>query len=331
MSYHFILKKFHFAKNVRFHFDHLILIQKRDGIFYIPCIKELEILLPSHSSKQNIISFKEGMRSLLTISDPLKITFCESFNLVGPEKKVKLSILNSKGDYLTTDLDHFINETPFNKNINLINQSSIPSEKRTEFYFEPSFLSYQGMIVSSLLEKVKPYLTEHRFKHSVSVATLCYKIAYNNRFDHPERAYIAGLLHDIGKKLDVNTSKQLMKKEFSDFLSYPDWSLHQFVGCVLSKRDFRINDSEILDAICFHCTGKAKMCSIGEILYSADKIDPLRGWNSGNFIEICLRDYHLGFLETLKANKKFLKEKMGNDEIDCELSRNCYRYYLGEE
>jgi putative nucleotidyltransferase with HDIG domain len=70
--------------------------------------------------------------------------------------------------------------------------------------------SYQGMrlasendrlytrIIKSLvmaLEARDPYTKGH----SISVALLCQKLATNLGMEHPNRAYLAGLLHDVGK------------------------------------------------------------------------------------------------------------------------------------
>ena len=180
------------------------------------------------------------------------------------------------------------------------------------------------------VSNVEPYLSSHRLLHSESVALLSYRIAKSNQLKDPGRFYIAGLLHDIGKRVDIDASKTMMENDFKGYLSYPSWSYHQFVGSLLAKNDFHIKDKEILDAICYHCTGKANMSAIGEVLYSADKIDPLRGWDSSSLVKTCLENYHEGFLKTLKANRIFLKEKMGNED-DNQLSKDCYHYYLKEE
>ncbi len=178
------------------------------------------------------------------------------------------------------------------------------------------------------IDKVASFLSDKRLAHSESVATLCYSIAISNQFDNPGKAYIAGLLHDIGKYVDSRQAISLMKRRYDEFLSYPEWAYHQFVGAVLAKKEFHIEDKEIIDAICYHCTGKPAMSPLGEILYSADKIDPLRGWDSNLYIQECKRNYHKGFLEVLKANRLYLESKTKGHESECPLSSDCYRFYL---
>ncbi len=179
------------------------------------------------------------------------------------------------------------------------------------------------------INKVAGFLSEKRLAHSESVASLCYAIAESNQMDNPGRAYIAGLLHDIGKYVSIEEANSLMKGKYDKFIGYPKWAYHQFVGAILAKKDFAINDEEILDAICYHCTGKPVMNPLGEIVYSADKIDPLRGWNSERYIQECKSNYHKGFLEVLGANRIYLKEKMKGQESECPISEECYKFYLG--
>ena len=60
------------------------------------------------------------------------------------------------------------------------------------------------------IKKIKPYLTEHRLKHSISVANLAYRIALKNQIEGYQKAYTAGLLHDIGKKMPIEEQRKIM-------------------------------------------------------------------------------------------------------------------------
>lgn len=177
-------------------------------------------------------------------------------------------------------------------------------------------------------KQVKRYLNDHRYAHSKSVALLSLDIALSNHLSFYNKVYVAALLHDIGKNVDLDSSRALMKKDYRDYLTYPSWSYHQFVGAIIAKENFLVEDNDELDAICYHCTGKAKMNPIGKIVYTADKIDPLRGWNSSVYIEEAKKDYEKGFVSLLKANRDFLKKKDKEEKIP--LSEECYEYYLKE-
>ncbi len=179
------------------------------------------------------------------------------------------------------------------------------------------------------LKEVAPYLSEKRLKHSESVALLSYEIAISNNLPEPGRAYIAGLLHDIGKYVEEKDALRIMEEEgVEEAKDCPNWAYHQFVGALLARDKFHIKDEEILSAIRYHCSGCGNMTPLGEIIYSADKIDPLRLWDSASYIKECKSDYHQGFIDVLRANREFLHEKMGEEADKCALSEKCYEAYL---
>ena len=106
----------------------------------------------------------------------------------------------------------------------------------------------------------------------------------------------------------------------------PKWSWHQFIGVIVARDQFNIEDNEILESICFHATGRSSMSPLGKIIYSADKIDPLRGYDSSSLIKSCMRNYAVGFVEVLKANKEYLEE---NNKLEKNrLTEDCYKYYI---
>jgi nicotinate-nucleotide adenylyltransferase len=179
------------------------------------------------------------------------------------------------------------------------------------------------------IKTLEEYLTGHREAHSLSVAHLAWAIAKKNMIINPDNAYIAGLLHDLGKHLSNEESDKIMQENYPQYLSYPSWCHHQFTGAYLAKKVFGIQDEAILDAISYHCTGKPHMPPLSKIVYSADKIDPSRGYDSTKMIAKCLANYYVGFLYVLKENRKFLKEQ---GELETTpLSEECFKLYLGEK
>lgn len=177
-------------------------------------------------------------------------------------------------------------------------------------------------------DKIKMFIDEKRLSHSISVANLAYDIALSNHIDNPIRAYQAGLLHDIAKSIAAEEAKTKMKELFPEYADLPRFAYHQFLGSVIAKEEFGFDDEEILDAIMFHATGKAKMTKLGEIIYASDKIEPTRDFDSTDLIRACLKDYHKGFIEVLRANKEYLIEKKGPGGIENTLTLECFDYYL---
>ena len=68
------------------------------------------------------------------------------------------------------------------------------------------------------------------------------------------------------------------------------------------------------------------MSPLSMVVYSADKIEPTRGFDSSELINACLKDFKNGFIEVLKANKQYLTET-GKD-IENRLTSACFRFYL---
>lgn len=178
------------------------------------------------------------------------------------------------------------------------------------------------------VEKLAKMLDEHRLNHSIEVANLALDIAKANRLKNPEKYFIAGLLHDLGKAISGVSDDLLsiMKEYYSEYLSLPAFSYHQFYGEYLAKKYFNIHDKSILNAIKYHCTGNKDMDSLAMVVYASDKIEPTRGFDSTFLISSCLKNYKKGFIDTLIDNKKYLLAH--NKDILNPLTDACFKMYL---
>lgn len=134
------------------------------------------------------------------------------------------------------------------------------------------------------IEKIKNVLqkrlTKKRYLHSLGVQKTAIELAkvYNVS---QKKASIAGLAHDCAKDFDddmlLNYATQF--DILIDGVSkHQIQLLHGFVGAELAKREFGIEDDEILNAIRFHTTGKENMTTIEKIIYLADYIEPNRNF-----------------------------------------------------
>ena len=175
----------------------------------------------------------------------------------------------------------------------------------------------------SYLKRIRPFLSEHRYLHSQSVANLCYQIADKNGL-FKEKFYLSGLFHDLGKNCAKNVARTQMETFFRAYIDLPDYTYHQFIGSLILKSEFNIFDKELNEAILCHCTGKANMSLMDKVLYASDKIDPLRGYDSEFMIKAMLNNIEEGFKLVLKENFIYLKSK---NAIFDRLSKNCYQYY----
>jgi len=180
------------------------------------------------------------------------------------------------------------------------------------------------------IKKIKEYYLPKRYDHIISVANLSYKIARANHIHEYEKAYIAGLLHDIAKSMPLKDQKEIMIKYYKEYLENLAPSVyHQFVSEYIAKKELHITDEIVLDAIKYHTTGKANMPPISKIVYSADKLDPLRGVNNKKLIKACINDYYNGFQMVLQENKKYLTQN--KFDINNSLTESCFDLYLSNK
>lgn len=178
------------------------------------------------------------------------------------------------------------------------------------------------------MKKINQFLSNKRLKHSISVAFLSYDIAKYNKVN-PYKAFQAGLLHDIAKEMDLETSKKIMMNKFPQFCkTIGKWAYHQFIGPIIVEKDFDIHDKIILNSIMYHSTGRKRMTKLDKIIYCADKLDPSRDWDSTLLIEKCKKNINDGFIDVIKDNIKFFKQN--NITYDNKLTLECFKYYLKE-
>lgn len=129
-------------------------------------------------------------------------------------------------------------------------------------------------------EIIKPLLSERRFRHSVNVSKSAMQLAIKYGAD-VEKAEVAGMLHDIMKEKTPEEHEKLVK-EFSirldEFELNAKKLLHAVVGSKYIEKVLGINDSDILNAVRYHTTGRAGMSKLEKIIFIADCISEDRDY-----------------------------------------------------
>ena len=179
---------------------------------------------------------------------------------------------------------------------------------------------YEGMVELNRIESA------HRLNHSKSVAKLAYEIAVSNHLENPNRYFVAGLFHDIGKDIPIEKQRELTKKYFPEYADMQEFAYHQFAGSILVQEMFEIKDEDIVNAIRYHSTGSDNMDLMAKIIYAADKIEPTRGFDSSHYISEMKKDADNGFRIVLQANKDYLESK--HKSVENPLTYKCFNKYL---
>ena len=174
------------------------------------------------------------------------------------------------------------------------------------------------------VERLKSYQTDELFFHSKSVVKRA--VDFNSKhilLQDFDKVFLAALLHDNAKQ-----------RKSLDGLSVPEDSigtpvLHQFLGAEKARRDFGIEDEEILDAIRYHTTAKADMTMLEKLIYTADSLSDDREYEPIPAIRaIAIQDFEKGF----KAILKYTYDKIAARGTGMyPLTEDAYRYYIVED
>lgn len=150
--------------------------------------------------------------------------------------------------------------------------------------------------IKKKLEVVNP----HIYLHSVSTMEEAEKLAVHYNAD-AEKAKIAGLLHDCGKKMTKGE----------------DNLTHANLSAKMARELFNIHDTEILDAIMYHTTGRENMTLLDKIIFISDKIESRRKYDKVDELRIkAYENIDDAIIISLESTVEYVK--MRNLELDHE-------------
>ncbi len=115
-------------------------------------------------------------------------------------------------------------------------------------------------------------LNEKRYYHSLCVADEAKRLAEKIGVD-TQKAYIAGLLHDITKNASEEEHLQIFSQFgiiLNDIEKNTSKLWHAISGAAYIEHILGVCDPEILDAVRYHTTAKADMSPLCLVLYLAD-------------------------------------------------------------
>lgn len=179
--------------------------------------------------------------------------------------------------------------------------------------------------MKELKDKVKDKLGNVRYKHTLKVVETALLLAKTYHIEK-EKVEIAALLHDYAKELSVDEARDLILKWG---LSMEDKSIididlmHGELASILAKKDFEIEDIDILNAIRYHTTGREGMSVLEKIIYLADVIEPTRDFgNLDQIRQMAHKDLDKAVLMAMDSTLKYLIESGSLIHIDTINARN---------
>ena len=178
---------------------------------------------------------------------------------------------------------------------------------------------------------LKEKLPKKRYEHTLGVAYTASSLAMCYGEDIL-KAELAGILHDVAKAKKSFELKDDMKG-YIDPYTDGDYValiadkapqiLHAIYAPYLAKKDYKIEDKDILSAIRWHTTGKKDMTMLEKIVFVADYIEPNRK-KLPDLDRIRILSFH-DISEAVKAIAKSTIEYLGSqgmyiDKFTYELS-----------
>ncbi len=173
----------------------------------------------------------------------------------------------------------------------------------------------EPFFISELDEKIRKKLYQSvdlkRYIHSLLVAEQAKSLALHYGLN-PEKAYTAGLVHDIAKRLSPEEEKYFVEKYRLDPALLTDIAKnyrHSDIGAVVAKEWFDLDD-EICQAIKYHTIPNKKMTDYDKIIFLADKIgrnDLPEEWTP--LKELAYRNLNEAMIMFLTEQKKDLERR----------------------
>lgn len=168
---------------------------------------------------------------------------------------------------------------------------------------------YDKKFIKKINIKLKDTLSEGRYIHSLNVADLAEKYA-SIYGANSKKAYLAGLVHDCAREYSLEKLLLLSKEfgiVFSDIEKNVPVLIHPLVGAEIAKKEFNIDDKEILNAIKIHTTGSCNMSVLDKVVYLADCLEPTKKYKGIEKIrEVALIDLNLATLMAMNSSIEYI-------------------------
>lgn len=127
-------------------------------------------------------------------------------------------------------------------------------------------------------KRIPEMLSPKRLKHTLGVRETAVNLAKHYGEDE-EKAEIASMCHDIFRGKPIDEINALVKHYGLDDIYLNNANLaHGKLAACFMKEEMGIEDSQLLDCVSFHTTGRADMTMNEKIVFIADAIEPGRDY-----------------------------------------------------
>lgn len=148
-----------------------------------------------------------------------------------------------------------------------------------------------------------------RFEHSVRVKDIAVELAIKNNIDI-QKTCTAAIFHDCGKIIDYERLFQFADEYglvLDDYMKKNPELIHASLGARIAQVRYNINDTEVLNAIKYHTTGREDMSMLEKIIYISDYIEPKRSFPGvQNVRDMAFKDINESVIMAMEMTTRFL-------------------------
>ena len=187
-------------------------------------------------------------------------------------------------------------------------------------------MDYIKKKISDYIEK---NLSEKRRIHTEGVRKTAVMLAEKYGED-VDKAEVAALCHDMYRGINIDLLNDYVNQLGLDkkYLDNPNLA-HGKIAAVMIKKEYGIDDQDIINAVSFHTTGRAGMSELEKIIYLADAIEPGRDYQSVNQLrEAVDRGLNEALIMSLERTIEYVRQQGHFLDEDTLKARD---YYLKEE
>lgn len=160
---------------------------------------------------------------------------------------------------------------------------------------------------------LKERLSKKRLVHSLNVADAARRLAETYGEDS-ERAYFAGLVHDICKEEKPGTLKKLILEceDITNIELACEKLWHGPAGSIYIQERLGVADREIIGAVRYHTIGRGGLSRLEEIVYLADLISDDRDFKDVDKMrKLAFSDIERAMLEAVSFSLTSIVKKHG--------------------
>lgn len=165
------------------------------------------------------------------------------------------------------------------------------------------------MNIEQIKADLRQRLSARRFLHTEGVAASAKKLAEVYGVD-PDRAELAGWIHDCAKELPLAEMQALISEKqipIDDAVMRSRSLLHGLAGSIYAEKYYGISDAEIQSAVFYHTTGRPDMSLMEKIIFLADYIEPSRDFPGVELIrELAFTDLTAALIEAYDSTIRHL-------------------------